>query len=122
MSAQIPQSAHFALILPYTTFALGRTPNFVDALSVGFAGRSREWPQIIPNSQLVVIPNPINNPAKWKVQLFVTPSKVILLSAAALLGTCIVIIIVILILHYQEKRSDRIERLQENKNYFFDAS
>lgn len=35
IAAQLPQSAHFSLNLPYTTFGLGRTPNFVDALTIG---------------------------------------------------------------------------------------
>lgn len=35
IAAQLPQSAHFSLNLPYTTFGLGRTPNFVDTLTIG---------------------------------------------------------------------------------------
>lgn len=35
IAAQLPQSAHFSLNLPYTIFGLGRTPNFVDALNIG---------------------------------------------------------------------------------------
>lgn len=32
---QLSQSAYFALQCPYTVFGLGRTPNFVDKLTVG---------------------------------------------------------------------------------------
>ena len=35
IAAQLPQSAYFSLNLPYTTFGLGRTPNFVDSLTIG---------------------------------------------------------------------------------------
>lgn len=35
IAAQLPQSAHFSLNLPYTIFGLGRTPNFIDTLIVG---------------------------------------------------------------------------------------
>lgn len=35
IAAQLPQSAHFSLNLPFTTFGLGRTPNFIDSLTVG---------------------------------------------------------------------------------------
>ena len=35
IAAQLPQSAHFSLNLPYTTFGLGRTPNFIDTLTIG---------------------------------------------------------------------------------------
>lgn len=121
IAAQLPQSAHFSLNLPYTTFGLGRTPNFVDALTIGVGGKSREWPQIIPNSQMVVIPNPIAEPSRWKAQLFVTPSKLILLSAAALSGTCALITSLILGLYWKERREDKIEKLQEAHRFHFDA-
>lgn len=121
IAAQLPQSAHFSLNLPYTTFGLGRTPNFVDGLTIGVAGKSREWPQIIPNSQMVVIPNPIAEPSRWKAQLFVTPSKLILLSAAALTGTCGLISLIIVALYWKERREDKIEKLQEAHRFHFDA-
>ncbi|XP_076244037.1 T-cell immunomodulatory protein [Calliopsis andreniformis] len=121
IAAQLPQSAHFSLNLPYTTFGLGRTPNFVDALTIGVGGKSREWPQIIPNSQMVVIPNPITEPWRWKAQLFVTPSKLILLSAAALTGTCGLISLIIVALYWKERREDKIEKLQEAHRFHFDA-
>lgn len=121
IAAQLPQSAHFSLNLPYTTFGLGRTPNFVDALTIGVGGKSREWPQIIPNSQMVVIPNPIAEPWRWKAQLFVTPSKLILLSAAALTGTCGLISLIIIALYWKERREDKIEKLQEAHRFHFDA-
>lgn len=121
IAAQLPQSAHFSLNLPYTTFGLGRTPNFVDTLTIGVGGKSREWPQIIPNSQMVVIPNPIAEPSRWKAQLFVTPSKLILLSAAALTGTCGLITAIILGLYWKERREDKIEKLQEAHRFHFDA-
>ncbi|XP_074103257.1 T-cell immunomodulatory protein [Cotesia typhae] len=121
IAAQLPQSAHFSLNLPYTTFGLGRMPNYIEKLTVGVAGKYREWQQIIPNSQIVVIPNPINEASKWKVQLFVTPSKLILLSAAALTGTCGLISAIIIALYWKERREDKIEKLQEAHRFHFDA-
>lgn len=52
-----------SLQLPYTIFGLGSTPNFIDDLKVGLIapnaqGISKEWHQIIPNSQLVINPYP----------------------------------------------------------------
>ena len=35
MAAQLPQSAHLALNLPFTTFGLGRIPNFIDYVTIG---------------------------------------------------------------------------------------
>ncbi|XP_057325196.1 T-cell immunomodulatory protein [Microplitis mediator] len=121
IAAQLPQSAYFSLNLPYTTFGLGRTPNYIDTLTIGVAGKHREWLQIIPNSQMVVIPNPINEANRWKAQLFVTPSKLILLSAAALTGTCGLISAIIMALYWKERREDKIERLQEAHRFHFDA-
>ncbi|XP_046492166.1 T-cell immunomodulatory protein isoform X1 [Neodiprion pinetum] len=121
VAAQLPQSAHFSLNLPYSTFGLGRTPNFIDTLTIGLSNKSREWTQIIPNSQMVVIPTPISEPSRWKVQLFVTPSKLILLSVAALTATCALIIAIIFGLYWKERREDKIEKLQEAHRFHFDA-
>lgn len=35
IAVQLPQSAHFSLNLPFTTFGLGRTPNFIDFVLIG---------------------------------------------------------------------------------------
>lgn len=120
-SVQIPQSAYFALHLPYTIFGLGRTPNFLDSLSVGISGRNRTWTQLIPNSQMVVVPWPADNPNRWKAQLFITPSKLIWMSVLSLGATCAVITIIILVLHVKERRQDRLEKLLETQPLHFDA-
>ncbi|CAH1154024.1 unnamed protein product [Phaedon cochleariae] len=120
-AAQLPQSAHFSLNLPYSIFGLGRTPNFVDRLTVGLSNHSRSWTQIIPNSQMVVIPWPANEPARWKAQLFVTPSKLILMSVAALTTVCGLITVIIGVLHWKERQEDKKERLSESHRFHFDA-
>lgn len=115
-ATQLPQSAHFSLALPYVIFGLGRTPNFVDTLVVGVGGQVKEWTQIIPNSQMVVTWWP-----RWKVKLFVTPSKLIILSVFSLLATCVFIAALIGILYWKERREDRLEKLQEAHRFHFDA-
>lgn len=120
-SAQLPQSAHFSLNLPYTIFGLGRTPNFVDSLTVGLSNHSRQWTQIIPNSQMVVIPWPVDKPSVWKAQLFVTPSKLILMSVAGLTTACALITVIIGVLHWKERQEDKKERLSESHRFHFDA-
>jgi len=120
-SVQLPQASYFALQLPYTCFGLGRTPNFVDQLTVGLGSKLRNWTQLIPNSQIIVVPKPLNDPSHWKAQLFVTPSKLILMSVVALGGTCLVIVFIILVLYIKEKREDKQERLQESHRFHFDA-
>lgn len=120
-SAQIPQSGYFALQLPYTVLGLGRTANFVDSLSVGLSGRQRTWTLIIPNSQMVVVPWPIEKPSRWKAQLFITPSKLIWMSVISLGATCAVITLIILVLHIKERRQDRLEKMLENQPLHFDG-
>ncbi|XP_056630158.1 T-cell immunomodulatory protein [Diorhabda sublineata] len=121
LSSQLPQSAHFSLNLPYSIFGLGRTPNFVDKVTVGLSNYSKHWTQIIPNSQMLVIPWPTNEPSKWKAQLFVTPSKLILMSVAALTTVCGLITVIIGILHWKERQEDKKERLSESHRFHFDA-
>lgn len=121
IATQLPQSAYYSLYLPYTIFGLGRTPNFVDELTVSVLNETRSWTQIIPNSQMVVIPNPINEPSRWNAKLFVTPSRLILQSAAALAGTCLLILVIIGVLYFKERQEDRIEKRMEAHKFHFDA-
>lgn len=120
-SAQLSQSAYLSLQLPYNLFGLGRTPNFVDTLDVGLVGQTKILKQLIPNSQMIVVPSPINNPYYWKVQLFVTPSKLIWNSVLALAGVIVAILMIIIFLHWKEKRADRLERQQQAHRFHFDA-
>ncbi len=77
--------------------------------------------QIIPNSQLYVIPHPTNDPSQWEAKLFITPSRSIMFTALALLGTCVVISVVAVLLHIRERRLDRREMLQTAQRFHFDA-
>lgn len=126
-ASQLTQSAHYSLQLPFTVFGLGQTPNYIDTLEVGipFSSREhekiREWTSIIPNSQLIIIPYLNSNPYSWKNRLFVTPSRLVLLTGAALLGTCAVIAAVVGILHWRERAEDKREKLQEAHKFHFDA-
>lgn len=120
-AAQLSQSAYFALQLPYTVFGLGRTPNFVDSLTVGLFKLHKHHYQVIPNSQIIVVPSPLNKPEFWAVQLFVTPSKLIWNSVIAMSGVCLAILLIIMGLHFKEKREDKLEKLAEAHRFHFDA-
>ncbi|XP_063359549.1 T-cell immunomodulatory protein isoform X2 [Cydia amplana] len=115
--AQLSQSAYNALQLPYSIFGLDRTPNFVDTLNVGLSGFSKSWTQIIPNSQIVVIPAPPNDPSQWRAQLFVTPSKLILKSVFVLTAIIVTIIGCVLYLHWKE-RNDRDDIIEIDDNTY----
>lgn len=118
--AQLSQSAYFALQLPYSIFGLDRTPNFVETLSVGLSGYEKSWSQIIPNSQIVVIPAPPTDPSQWRAQLFVTPSKVILKSVLVMAAIIFIISGCVIYLHVKEERSEprEIEEISRNLRKF----
>ncbi|XP_042523305.1 T-cell immunomodulatory protein [Dipodomys spectabilis] len=127
-AAQLSQSAHLALQLPYSVLGLGRSANFLDHLHVGIprpsgekSVRKQEWTAIIPNSQLIVIPYPHNIPRSWSAKLYLTPSNIVLLTAIALIGVCVFILAIIGILHWQEKKADDREKRQEAHRFHFDA-
>ncbi|ELT96853.1 hypothetical protein CAPTEDRAFT_176253 [Capitella teleta] len=127
-ATQLMQSAHFPLQLPYTVFGLGPTSNFLDKIAIGIprtpgttATVSRSWPEIIPNSQIFIIPDPLNNPDKWIAKLYVTPSHLVYLTGFALLGTCGFMAIIVGVLHWREKREDLLEKKQEAQKFHFDA-
>ncbi|CAN2389342.1 integrin alpha FG-GAP repeat containing 1 [Pristimantis euphronides] len=127
-AGQLSQSAHMALQLPYNVLGLGRSANFLDRLYVGIPRppgekqiRRQEWTAIIPNSQLIVIPYPPQNPKSWSAKLYLTPSNIVLLTAIALIGVCVFILAIIGILHWQEKKADDREKRQEAHRFHFDA-
>ncbi|XP_037085232.1 T-cell immunomodulatory protein-like [Pollicipes pollicipes] len=127
-AAQLSLSGHHALQLPYTVLGLGRSPNFVDDLKIGVPRVShapgpltQQWTQLIPNSQLIVVPHPPAQPSRWVNKLYVTPGQTIMATLAALLGTLAVTLVIIGLLHWRERRQDRRERMQEAHRFNFDA-
>lgn len=128
-STQLFQSAYHSLQLPYSLFGLGHTPNFVETLRVGVAfpddnaiqRRSREWTQVIPNSQMIIIPNLAGEPSHWLNKLFVTPSRAVALSAGALIGFGAFLAILVVILHIRERREDKREQAAIAYRFHFDA-
>lgn len=123
---QLTQTAHSPMQLPYTIFGLGLAPNFLDYMTVNVtnatdSSRGHTWSQIIPNSQMYVIPNPPNEPGHWEAKLFITPSRGITLTGLALVGTCGLIVLIIVFLHWRERKDDLRERLQEANRFHFDA-
>ena len=126
-ATQLSQSAHFALQLPYTLFGLGQMPNFVDQLYVGTPTPNNtkplnnSWPQIIPNTQLIVIPNPIDQPRYWNMKLYVKPSEAILITGLVLVGCLGLTSTILGGLHWRERKEDKEEKKQEAQKFHFDA-
>ena len=121
MAAQLPQSAYFSLQTPYTIFGLGLAPNFIDYLWVNISAQTHAWPQIIPNSQLYVIPYPRTHPEEWKAKISIFPSKSIVITGLTMIGTCGLVGLLILGLHLRERRQDHQAKMQESNRFHFDA-
>ncbi|XP_064639840.1 T-cell immunomodulatory protein-like [Lineus longissimus] len=130
VAGQLSQSAYMSLQLPYTVFGLGISPNFVDSMEVGIptpadstSVRKKKWTSIIPNSQLIVIPHPSDDPSSWYNKLFIAPmaNKQVLYTAAALLGTCGLVAIVSGVLQWRERAEDKKEKLVDAQKFHFDA-
>ncbi|XP_072013109.1 T-cell immunomodulatory protein-like [Amphiura filiformis] len=126
MAAQLCQSSYFSLQLPHVVMGLGQNPNFVDYLTVGVPStvgtpRQRQFTAVIPNSQLIVIPKPLDKPQDWTSKLLITPGQSVVLTGAILIGTCIFIAIVAAVLQFLEKREDEIQKRQESHRFHFDA-
>jgi integrin alpha FG-GAP repeat containing protein 1 len=91
----LSQFAHFALQMPTTMFGLGRSPKFVDNITVGLApvtgqeqdGHTKVFVQTIPNSAVVISPKSLTKPLQWRAFIFVTPSSAMLEVAAMIRQT-----------------------------------
>jgi integrin alpha FG-GAP repeat containing protein 1 len=125
-SGQLTQSANFPLQMPYAIFGLGSTPNFVDFVNATIPGpntskiRTREWTQIVPDAQVVLIPYPIDEPSQWRSKLFLTPSDMVISTLITLASICILLIIVIAFLHRKEILEDIAEH-EEYKRHWPDS-
>ncbi|CAF1375695.1 unnamed protein product [Rotaria sordida] len=126
-AVQMSQAGQLTLELPYVIIGLGSTPNFVEKITVGVPPNRdsnklyRTYTQMIPNSQIVVIPIPLMNPEKWHSKLFLTPSRMILHTGIALGVTLVVLAGVLAILQYREKVEDDRERKVQAQAFHYDA-
>lgn len=128
-AAQLSQSSYLALQLPYVVMGLGQNPNFVDEVVVAIPNsynetqheRRGKWLSLIPNSQLVVYPSPLDNPSEWQSNLLIHPSQSVLITGLVLIGTCCFIGIIAGLLHLLERRQDDKQKKQEAHKFHFDA-
>lgn len=126
-AGQMSQSSHFSLQLPYTIFGLGQTPHFVEKLNVSIPGysqtddhhvRMRVFEQIVPDAQVIIIPNEIENPENWGHRLFLSPMSQLAAStgiALAVIG--LILLIIIAILHRREIKEDAAEHEEYKRHW-----
>ena len=120
---QLSQVSNFALQMPYLVFGLGQFANYIEKISVSIpTGNTsviltKSVIQIVPDSQIVFIPNPINDPYSWKVKLILTPSDIIYKTLYTLTGICILLIVIIGVLHRKEMLEDVKEQAEFKKQW-----
>ena len=120
---QLSQVSNFALQMPYSVFGLGQFANYIETITVSIpTGNTsvilmKSVGQIVPDSQIVFIPNPINDPSSWKVKLILTPSDIIYKTLYTLTGICILLIVIIGVLHRKEMLEDVKEQAEFKKQW-----
>lgn len=112
------RTSHMPLDLPCGIFGIGQSPNFIDTLTVAVAPNAeksfkRDWLQLIPNSQVVVVPNPLESPGRWIMKLYLTPSDAVLKTFGVLVGICLLLGTLAGAFEFKERREDRLKRQGE---------
>lgn len=124
---QLPQSAYGALQTPYVLSGLGRPSNYIDYVYMGVPvydskdGHAQSWSGVIPNSQVVVSPYPLSSPAKWAIELYISPSGALLWIA---LGVILCLMIsggAIIFFQWREKKADEAEKKEREHLFAFNA-
>jgi len=123
---QLCQSSHLALQTPYTLNGLGRPSNYISYFFMGVPIASDNnhwysWSGLIPNSQIVGIPYPPNEPTSWQPELYITPSGITLWIVVAIVVLLIIIGIGIIVLTKREKRQDEAEKKEREHLFSFKA-
>jgi integrin alpha FG-GAP repeat containing protein 1 len=129
---QNAQTGTRALCLPFTLFGLGRSPNFVQSLKVGLPSvvnaaegtvpmnDTNTWEQIVPNSRMYIVP-PTKDGNGWIGRLYLTPSRLVLLSVATMTALLAIVLTIILGLWWRERQLDNNERKQQSQRFDFNA-
>lgn len=133
-AGQLSQTADLALQTPYSIFGLGMLPNFIDLLTASLPinytasivdgqidksnyPRIQSWTQIVPDSQVVVIPYPPTEPTKWHSKLYITPSDNVLYTFITLIVICFLLSLIIFFLWRKEVHEDKLEHKEYKKHW-----
>jgi len=111
-ATQLAQSGYAPLLAPYVLVGLGHMQGYVEELAVGLpAGQVRSFQQaIIPNSRLVVLPYPYDEPSRWELRLYLEARQqlhVFLAFCAALLALGMLVVILEVRERIQDSREKR---------------
>ena len=77
------------------------------SLQVAVDGGGREashsWSNMVPNSQVIVIPHPPADPSRWRLELYLTPGELVYNTAGVLAALFLATAVVVLLLHARER-------------------
>jgi len=115
---QLPQSAYQPLQLPFVYFGLSRSNNYIEEFYIGLTVNSQEhshmFSPIIPNTAVLVIPYPRDQPESWKIELAISRTSYIFWVAVAAVG-CMALNTLILL--YLDRRERHEEEKSQHQNF-----
>eukprot|EP01119_Soliformovum_irregulare_P011411 TRINITY_DN2849_c1_g3_i4.p1 TRINITY_DN2849_c1_g3~~TRINITY_DN2849_c1_g3_i4.p1 ORF type:complete len:696 (-),score=204.75 TRINITY_DN2849_c1_g3_i4:12-1883(-) len=121
MGVQLRQSGNLALQTPYILFGLGRTSNYIEEIYMGISPNFHMWVQAIPNSQVVGIPTPADDPTSWTLELYIRTLGLALWAGVAVASWLVVTGILIYVFRWREKRQDQALKQEKAHLVNFDA-
>mmetsp|Transcript_107660 Transcript_107660/g.246524 ORF Transcript_107660/g.246524 Transcript_107660/m.246524 type:complete len:570 (+) Transcript_107660:149-1858(+) len=115
---QLPQSAYQPLQLPFVYFGLSRSNNYIEEFYIGLTVSSHDhshmFSPIIPNTAVLVIPYPREQPESWKIELAISRTSYIFWVAVAAVG-CMALNTLILL--YLDRRERHEEEKTQHQNF-----
>ena len=108
--------SHTRLNLPFTFFGLSKVNSYIENFYMGVdkpGDWSQKWNNIIPNSQLFVSPTD-DNPSNWKIEIFINPTKELLIIIFSTFISLIVLGFFIWYFYRKEKLEDHTDEGELN--------
>lgn len=117
-ATQYASSAAHSLVMPHAHFGLARTfspiQNYGTGVRNGKGDYYRDWTAyLMPNSQVVVLAHPIDDPSQWSIRLFLYSLQFKQIIIIALPTVLAIIGIPILVLKCREMQFDKAEKRQQ---------
>lgn len=105
----LSQSAYLSLQVPYAYFGLGDVSNYVSALYIGIPitgskSKFSSFPDMLPNSHVIVFPSPPTSVFRWTYDMRMVPSGLTFYTVTVAIICCILLTIPIVYVAWKEKK------------------
>ena len=125
VGGQLSQSSYLSLQTPFLLFGLGRAGNYIELLYYGLSLHAslhwNSWICIIPNSQLVVLPYPLDKSLDWQMDLYLAPSGITVAVIISMVSSLVALAGVVYFFDWREKMEDEKEKREKAHLFSFDA-